>query len=338
MALRSHHRPDVRRILTIRPALPAAAALCAMLCAWAAPALSWPEKAVRLVVPAPAGSSLDIVARVLTEELWPLWQQPVVVENKPGAGGLIGVDAAAKATPDGHVIALGFNGPLAFAPFLYRRMPYDPLRDLSPVILASTQPNVLAVHAGVPARSVGALVQWAKARTQPVGYASVGSGSSSHLAMELFVRRAGFSAMHVPYQGSPAAALSVARGDTQLLFAVASGVLPQVQARQVRLLAVTSARRFEGLPDLPTLAESGFPGFVADAWNGFVVARATPTATVMRINADVGRALGAASVRARFRTLGMAAAGGQPEAFRSLIESEMKRWGPLIREADIRIE
>jgi tripartite-type tricarboxylate transporter receptor subunit TctC len=156
--------------------------------------------------------------------------------------------------------------------------------------------------------------------------------------MELFVRRAGFSAMHVPYQGSPAAALSVARGDTHILFAVASGVLPQVQARQIRLLAVTGARRFEGLADLPTLAESGFPGLVAEAWNGFVVARATPTAIVMRINADVDRALAAPAVRARLRTLGMAAGGGQPEAFRTLIDSEMKRWGPLIREADIRIE
>ena len=230
-----------------------------------------------------------MVARTLSEKLWPLWKHPVVVENKPGAGGLIGVDAVAKAAPDGHVLALGFNGPLAFAPYLYTHMPYDPARDLAPVILTSSQPNVLTVTAAIPARSVRALVAWAKSRPRPVSYASIGSGSSSHLAMELFVRRAGFAAMHVPYQGSPAAALSVARGETQLLFAVASGVMPQVQSGQLRLLAVTSAQRFEGLEYLPTLAESGYPGFVAEAWNGVVAPAATPPAVIARINADIQR-------------------------------------------------
>lgn len=315
-------------------------ALCAiMLAAWAPAMPSWPDKPVRLIVPAPAGSSLDVVARILSEKLWPVWERPVIVENRPGAGGLIGVDAAAKSAPDGHVLALGFNGPLAFAPFLYSAMPYDPSRDLATVILASSQPNVLAVTATLPARSVRSLVAWAKSRpARSLSYASIGSGSSSHLAMELFVRQAGFAAMHVPYQGSPAAALSVARGDTQMLFAVASGVMPQVLSGQLRLLAVTSAQRFRGLEHLPTLGESGFPGFVAEAWNGLVVASATPASVVERINADVARVLATPEVRARFRSLGMAPGGGTPAAFRALIESEVARWGPVIREANIRSE
>lgn len=309
-----------------------------MLAAWATPALSWPDRSVRLVVPAPAGSSLDVVARTLSEKLWPVWNRPVIVDNKPGAGGLIGVDAAAKAAPDGHVVALGFNGPLAFAPFVYAKMPYDPGRDLAPVILASSQPNVLAVTATIPALSVRALVAWAKSRSDASSYASIGSGSSSHLAMALFARQAGFAAVHVPYQGSPAAALSVARGETQLLFAVASGVMPQVQSGQLRLLAVTSARRFDGLDDLPTLVESGYPEFVAEAWNGLVVAAGTPAPVVARINAEVSGVLASAEVRARFRSLGMAAGGGTPAAFGALVQSEMKRWGPVIRQAGVRIE
>jgi len=315
-------------------------ALCAiMLVACPPAALSWPERPVRLIVPAPAGSSLDVVARSLSEKLWPVWERPVIVENKPGAGGLIGVDVAAKSPPDGYVLALGFNGPLAFAPFLYSAMPYDPTRDLAPVILASSQPNVLAMTAVLPARSVRSLVAWAKSQpARSLSYASIGSGSSSHLAMELFVRQAGLAAMHVPYQGSPAAALSVARGETHMLFAVASGVMPQVQSGQVRLLAVTSAQRFRGLEHLPTLSESGFPGFVAEAWNGLVVASATPASVVERINADAARVLSSPEVRTRFRALGMAPGGGTPGAFRTLIESEIARGGPVIRAANIRSE
>ena len=313
-------------------------AALAMLAAATPPACAWPDKPVRIVVPAPAGSSLDLVARTLAEKLWPVWRQPVIVDNRPGAGGLIGVDIAAKSAADGHVMALGFNGPLAFAPFLYGRMPYRPTTDLAPVILASRQPNVLAVTASIPPRTVSALVMWAESQAAPLRYASIGSGSSSHLAMELFVREAGFAAMHVPYQGSPAAALSVARGDTQLLFAVASGVLPQVERRQVKLLAVTSARRFPGLKDLPTMIECGFPRFVADAWNGLVVAAATPRQIVLHINRDVGKVLASDDVRTGFLALGMAAAGGTPEQFSEVMRQEMDRWGPLIRQANIRLE
>jgi tripartite-type tricarboxylate transporter receptor subunit TctC len=310
----------------------------AMLGASLAFAQTWPTKPVRIVVPAQTGSSLDIVARALSEKLASRWGQAVIVDNKPGAGGLIGVDAAAKAPPDGYVLALGFNGPLAFAPFLYRSMPYDVARDLVPVVMTSNQPNVLAIHAKLAAKSVKQLISWARGNPGKVTYASVGSGSSSHLTMELFKREAGFDAVHVPYNGSPAAALSVAQGETQLLFAVASGVMPQVQTGQIRLLAVTSAKRFEGLSELPTMIESGLREFTAEAWNGLVTAAGTPPAVVNKINADVNQALRLAEMRARFQSLGMAATGGSPEAFKRLIDSEAKRWGSVIERAGIRLE
>jgi len=289
-------------------------------------------------VPATAGSSLDVMARTLSEKLLPLWGKPIVIENKPGAGGLIGVGTAAKAPPDGHVMALGYNGPLAFAPFLYHPMPYDVTRDLLAVVMTSSQPNVLAINAALPARSVRELVAWAHGRRGETTYASIGSGSSSHLAMELFKRAARFDAVHVPFNGSPAAALSVARGETHVLFAVASGLMPQVQSGQIRLLAVTSARRFAGLDDLPTLAEAGLPGFVAEAWNGLVVGAGTPADVAAKLNADVNAVLQLPDVRARFRALGMAAAGGSSATFRTLIDDEMKRWGPVIRQAGIKVE
>jgi tripartite-type tricarboxylate transporter receptor subunit TctC len=169
-------------------------------------AQSWPSKPVRIVVPAPAGSSLDIVARLLGDKLKDRWGQPVVIENKPGAGGMLGVDLAAKAAPDGHTLAVGFNGPIAFAPFLYRKMAYDPAKDLVPVIMTTSQPNVLAVNAAVPARNVKEFVDWAKSRGGKLNYSSLGMGSSAHLTMELFLAESGATGTHVPFNGSPPAA------------------------------------------------------------------------------------------------------------------------------------
>lgn len=297
-------------------------------------AADWPQRPVRIIVPAPAGSSLDLVARVLSEQLSPVWRQPVVVDNRPGAGGQIGVEAVARAPSDGHVLALGFNGPLAYAPFLYPQLPYDVQRDVAAIALTTRQPNVLVIHPALPARTVSELAVWARS-AERVNYASVGTGSASHLAMVLFARQAAFTATHVPYAGSPAAALAVARGETHLLFAVASGVLPQARAGQLRLLAVTSPRRFPGLDALPTFAESGYPAVVSEAWNGLVASTATPPALVTLINADVNRVLQKPTITARLRDLGMAPGSGSPAAFRRLIDEEMKRWGPVIRDAGI---
>ena len=297
----------------------------------------FPSKPVRLIVPAPAGSSLDIVARLLADKFKDDWSQPVVVENRPGAGGMIGVDLAAKAAPDGHTIVIGFPGPTAFAPFLYSKVPYDTVKDLLAVVKTTSQPNVLAVNAGVPAKTPKELVAWARTQSK-LNYASVGAGSSSHLSMELFKTRGGFDAQHVPFNGAPPAALSLAAGDTQLLFAVASGIMPQVKSGKLRILAVTSKTRFEPLKEYPTIAESGFPQFEADAWNGLFVAAGTPATVVQTINQAVNKALGQTDVNARLFALGMAPGGGSSEAFKGQIARDATFWGAMITRLNVRIE
>jgi tripartite-type tricarboxylate transporter receptor subunit TctC len=222
----------------------------------AAHAQTWPTKPVRVVVPAPAGSSLDVIVRTLGDKLKDRWGQPVVVENKAGAGGMLGMDAVAKAAPDGHTLGIGFNGPIAFGPYMYKKMPYDPAKDLLPVVLTTSQPNVLAVQASNPAKSVPEFIAWAKQQGGKLSYGSVGNGSSSHLTMELFKSATGIDAVHVPYGGSPPAATSLAAGETQALFTVAPALMPLIQGGRVKLLAVTSAKRVETNRAIPASRRS----------------------------------------------------------------------------------
>ncbi|WP_157267502.1 Bug family tripartite tricarboxylate transporter substrate binding protein [Azohydromonas aeria] len=298
----------------------------------------WPTRTVRLVVPAPPGSSLDIVARLLGDKLKDRWGASVVVENKPGAGGLLGMDAAAKAPPDGHVLALGFNGPVAFAPFMYAKLPYDPARDLAPVVMTTSQPNVLAVNAALPVKTVAEFVAWARERNGRMNYASLGKGSSSHLTMELLMAEARFQGTHVPFNGSPPSAMSVAQGETDATLMVAPALLPHVRAGRVRLLAVTSRQRLEGLRDVPTLAEAGFPGVNALAWNGLFTAAGTPEDVVRRINADVNAVLQDAGVRVALEQQGLTPVGGSAAVFRELVAAETQRWGTIIRRIGLRLE
>ena len=221
----------------LRRSLITAAALCL-----AAPVLAqnaWPTKPVKIVVPTGPGSSLDLIVRAMSDKLAARWGQPVVVENKPGAGGMLGMDAVAKAT-DGHTLGIGFNGPIAFAPFLYRKMPYDPAKELVPVVMTTSQANVLAVNAEkVPAKTVAEFVTWAKAQGGKVNYSSLGNGSSAHLTMELFLAESGIKATHIPFNGSPPAAMAVAQGEAEATFMVAPALLPHVKNNKVRLLAVS---------------------------------------------------------------------------------------------------
>ena len=309
---------------------------CAL--ALAASAQEWPAKPVRLVVPAPAGSSLDFIARTLGDKLRERWKQPVLVENKPGAGGMLGMAAVAKAPADGLTLGVGFNGPIAFGPYMYKKMAYDPATDLLPVVLTSSQPNVLAIPASNPARTLPEFVAWAKKQGNSINYASVGAGSSSHLTMELFKSIAGFEATHVPYSGSPPAGLSVASGETQALFTVAPALLPLVQGGRIRLLAATSLERTETMKDLPTVAESGYPGFEALAWNGLFTAAGTPPELVRRINADVNEVMREKGVREAFAMQGLLIGGGSPQAFQSFIAAESAKWGAIIKKVDIRID
>lgn len=303
-----------------------------------ATAQDWPAKPVRVVVPAPPGSSLDIIVRTLGEGLKSRWGQPLVVDNKAGAGGLLGMDAVAKASPDGYTLGIGFNGPIAFGPYLYKKMPYDPANDLAPVALTTSQPNVLAVQASNPARTLAEFLPWAKKQGGKLSYGSVGNGSSSHLTMELFKSMAGFEAVHVPYAGSPPAGASLAAGETQALFTVAPALMPLVQGGRVKLLAVTSAQRIESMKEVPTVAESGYPGFEALAWNGLFAPAGTPAGVIARINADVNAVLKDPAVREALLKQGLIVGSGTPAEFKRFIDEEGKRWGAVIRKLGITIE
>jgi tripartite-type tricarboxylate transporter receptor subunit TctC len=301
-------------------------------------AQSWPDKPVRVIVPAPAGSSLDVIVRSMGETLKARWGQPLVVENKPGAGGTIGMDAVAKAAPDGYTLGIGFNGPIAFGPFMFKKMPYDPAKDLLPIVLTTSQPNVMAVPANHPAKDLREFVAWAKSQGNKVSYASVGLGSSSHLTMELLKSTAGFEATHVPFNGSPPAALSVAQGETQALMTVEPALLALVQGGRLKLLAVTSPQRLAARPDLPTVAEAGFPGFDALAWNGLFAPAGTSADIVKRINADVNAAMAEPAFKQNMAKQGLILGGGSPEQFKSFIDSESRKWGGIITKAGIKLD
>ncbi len=299
---------------------------------------SWPARPVRFVMSAPAGSSIDVLGRVLGSRMKEAFGQPFVVENMPGAGGTLAMTAVARAAPDGHTLGIGFNGPLAFAPFLYSRLPYDPRKDLEPVVLTTAQPNVLAVAAALPAQSVTELIAHARARPGQLNYASVGSGSSSHLTMELMRAMSGLDIAHVPYNGSPPALNALASGDAHMLFAVPTAIGALAQAGKVRMLAVTSARRWALLPQLPTLAESGLAGFESTAWNGVVAPDGTPEDILQRLNRALNAALHDPDVKARLNAAGLEPMGGSAGAFAALIRGEADKWGPIIRRTGARVD
>ncbi len=314
----------------------AAAALAAALFAAGASAQSWPDKPVKILVPAPAGSSLDVLARAIGDKLKDKFGQPVVVENKPAAGGTVATAEVARGPADGSVMLLGFNGPLATGP-LIQKVPYDVRTDLAPVIITSSQPNVLAVNASLPVKSVPELVAWAKANPGKLNYASVGNGSSSHLNAELLKSMAGIEAVHVPFNGSPPAVLSTVQGETQMIFAVMQPLQAQIQAGKLRAIAVTTPKRFPLLPDLPAVAET-YPGFEALAWNGLVVPAATPAAVVQKINAEVGAILKQPEIVQKMNGFGFDLVGGTPADFAALIASEAARWTPVVKALGIKVD
>ena len=299
-------------------------------------AQSWPDKPVRILVPAPAGSSLDVLARAIGEKLKDKFGQPVVVDNKPAAGGTVATAETARAPADGSVILLGFNGPLATGP-LIQKAPYDVQKDLAPVIITSSQPNVLAVNAELPVKTLPELVAWAKANPGKLNYASVGNGSSSHLNAELLKAMAGIDAVHVPFNGSPPAVLSTVQGETQMIFAVMQPLQAQIQAGKLRAIAVTTPKRFPLLPELPAIAET-YPGFEALAWNGLVVPAATPPATVQKINAEVGAILKDPEIVKKMNGFGFDLVGGTPADFGALIKGEAERWTPVVRKLGIKVD
>jgi tripartite-type tricarboxylate transporter receptor subunit TctC len=301
-------------------------------------AQGWPDKPIKFIVAAPAGSSLDVLARTIGDRLKDRLGQPVVIDDRPAAGGTVATDFVAKSAPDGYTMVISFNGPLAFGPHLYAKLPYDPQKDLAAVIITSSQPNVLAVNASLPIRSLKELVDYAKANPGKLNYASVGNGSSSHLTMELLKMTAGIDIVHVPFNGSPPAVTATIQGETQMMFAVMQPLQAQVQAGRLRALAVTTAKRFSLLPDLPAIAEAGYPGFEALAWNGVLVAARTPRAIVQRLNTEINAILKDPSVKSALNAQGFELVGGSPDDFSTLIRSESDKWAPVIRKTGARID
>jgi tripartite-type tricarboxylate transporter receptor subunit TctC len=301
-----------------------------------AAAQSWPTKPVRIIVAGAAGSSIDIPVRAVAERLKERLGQPIVVENRPAAGGTAATDAVAKSPPDGYTFLMAFNGPLAYAPFLYSKLPYDPLKDLAPVILMGGQPFVLAVPASLDVTGVRDLVEKARAAPGKLNYSSLGNGSGTHITMELLKSQAGIALVHVPYQGGPAAATAVATGEVQAYFAPVANIMPHVRAGRARLIGVSSEKRFPLLPEVPTVAEQGFPGFDSWGWNGIVAPAGTPREIVLRLNRELNDGL--KEIRTLLEASHIEVAGGTPEDFGALMRREAERWGPVIRATGVKLD
>ena len=303
----------------------------------AARAQAYPVHPLRLIVPYPPGGVGDTFARALSEGLSSRLGQPVVVDNKPGGSQIIGAQAAAEAVADGHTLFLGSVSSLALNAAQHASLPYDPLTSFAPVSLAFTSPLYLVVHPDVPARSVPELIAHAKANPGKLSFASIGPGSSLHLAGEIFNRMAGVDMLHVPYKGSVPALTDVMAGRVQVIFDAGPSALPQVRAGRLRVLAVTSAERFVGTPEIPTIAESGLPGYDLTLWFGIVTRAGAPDAAIHALSAAIGAVLEKPDLKARFLDLGVQLSPGTPEAFRALIVREVPRWRRVIRD-EIRLE
>jgi tripartite-type tricarboxylate transporter receptor subunit TctC len=301
-------------------------------------AQTWPAKPIRFIMTAGPGSSIDVIGRVLGERIQGPLGQPVVIDNRVGAGGTIATDAAAKAAPDGYTMVLSFNGPLSFGPHMYTKLPYDPFKDLAAVVLTTSQPNLLAVNAGLPVKSVRELIDYVRRNPGKLNYGSIGSGSSSHLTMELMKMQAGLFIVHIPYNGSPPAAASLAAADTQVLFTVPTALTPLIQAGKVRALAVSGLKRYSLMPEVPTVAESGLAKFEAIAWNGVLVPAGTPRPIIDRLNREMNLALESADVRQKLNAAGLEPVGGTPEEFTRLIRAESDKWAPVIQRTGAKVD
>ena len=301
-------------------------------------AQSFPVKPVRVITPFTAGSAIDTLARVVGQKLGDTWGQQVVIDNRIGANGIIGTEAAAKAPPDGYTVYLGNISTLAVNPHLYLKLPYDALRDFAPVTLAATIPVVLVVHPSLPVKSVRELIPLAKAHPGQLNYASGGTGSAQHLPMEMLRVETGINIVHVPYKGLGPAFSDVLGGQVPMMFTGVSNVVPYMKTGRLRVLAIGSPKRSATLPEVPTVAEAGVPGFDFDSWTGYLVPVGTPRELIVKLHADITRTLAAPEVRDKLVTLGFDLVGGTPEAFATLIRNDIARFGKLIKAAGIKAE
>lgn len=299
---------------------------------------TWPERPVRWVVPFPAGSSPDIIGRLVAEPLSTALGQAVVVDNRPGAGGNIGTGAVAKAASDGYTFLFTIQGPLVTAPLLTRHLPYDPVRELMPVSLVATSPNVLVVDPRLGVETVADFVRVAQEKRGALNYGSVGNGSASHLAMEWFKTRSGIELAHVPYQGFPQVVNAMLAGQIHAGFMVPGIAMGQVRADKLNALGVTTLGRSASLPEMPTLVEQGYPGFEAISWQAVLAPAGTPSAIVRRVATELVGIIKSGDVRSRMSAHYFSAAGTAPEALAGLMTTERARWREVIRAAGVRPE
>ena len=319
----------------MRLLLVAACAACALTGAGAFAQAPYPERPVRIIVPFPHGGPADALARIVGDKLAQSLGKPVIIENKAGAGGNIGMEQGARAAPDGYTLTLAPVGNLTVAPALYSKLPYDPARDFAPITVLASVPNVLIVNPSVPAKSVAELVALAKEKPGSLNYASPGNGSIPHLAGELFKRMAGIDIVHIPFNGVAPASNAVLAGDVQMFFAQSSAALPQWRAGKVVALGVATTKRIAAAPDLPTIAEQGFPDFEATSWYALVAPVGTPPAIVDRLYREIVKALRESDVREKIAGLGAEPVGNTPAEFAAMQRAETIRWTRLAKEANI---
>ena len=313
-------------------------ALAALAISAAAHAQVYPSKPIRMIVAYPPGGGTDIVGRMLAQKLGETLGQGVVVENRGGASGNIGTEIAAHAAPDGYTILMGNVAPNAINVSLFRNLPFDPVADFAPVSLVASTPNILVVHPSLRARTVKEVVALAKDEPGTLNFASAGVGSSSHLAGELFRVLAGAPIIHVPYKGAGPAMVDVLSGRVQLYFATLPAAMPHVKSGKLAPVALTSAGRSRALPDVPTIAESGVPGYEASTWYGLLAPARVPPGAVARLHQATVQILGDAAFREKLADQGFEPVGDSPEEFAAYIKSEIAKWGKVIRDADIRPE
>jgi len=298
-----------------------------------------PTRPIKIVVPFAPGGQPDVVARALAEPLSKSLGQPVIVENRPGAGGNIAADAVAKAPPDGYTLLMGTNGPLAVSPAIYKDLPYDPLKDLAPVTLVGTSPNLIAVNPGAGITTLKGLVDKAKAEPGKLNFSSVGKGSISQLSMELLNSVAGIRTVHIPYNGGAPAVAALIAGDVQILSLNPTALIPQVAAGKARVVAQTSAKRSAFIPDVPTVAESGYPGYEADVWMAVMVPAKTPPDAIARLNAELVKVIRAPDLRETlWRRQWIEPVASSPAEALEVIRREGRRWAAIVREAHLGID
>ena len=298
----------------------------------------YPSRPVKVIVPFAAGGGADIVARAVFQKVSTQLGQPFIIENKGSAGGIIGSDSVAKAPPDGYTLLLGQTGPNAINPALFTKIPYDPIKDFSPIIQLTSYPYVLAVNLNLPEKNLVELVAFAKTHPGAITFSTAGNGSSAQLAAELFMKASKIQMTHVPYKGAGPALMDAVAGVVSMTFGDAGSSTPMVLDNRIRAIAVTSKNRSRLLPDVPSIAESGYPGFEAVAWHGILAPAKTPPAIIKKLNQEIAKVLKDPEIRARFSKDGLEIVGGSPEDFSIYIKAEVDKWGKVVRESNIKID